>query len=304
MKIKRTDLANDPAPLIINLAPTGMVPTRGMSPYVPLQPSEIIRTVLDAATVGVSMVHLHARDLNDRPTYRKDVYAEIISGIREHRADLVIGVSCSGRDFGSLNERGDVLELGADLRPDLASLTLSSMNFARQASINSPDIIRSLLDRMLENDILPEFEIFDLGMANYASYLVEKAGMQGPFYANIILGNVAGAQCDFSSIAAIMAALPDNTIWGLGGMGTAQIASSALAAAMAPAVRTGLEDNLWMDRPRNRLATNRHMVERIHALAALADRSVMPPGDLRSLLKLRGEDSYRPSSSTSNDRLI
>lgn len=288
MKVTTTNLANDPMPLIVNLAPTGMVPTRDLSPNVPLQPEAIIQAVVDAADVGISMVHLHARDANDLPTYRKEVYAEIIGGIREHRPDLIIGVSCSGRDFGRLEERADVLELSGDLRPDMASLTLSSMNFARQASINSPDIIRSLLDRMLENGVLPEFEIFDLGMANYASYLVEKTGMQGPFYANIILGNVAGAQANFSSIAAITAVLPDDTIWGLGGMGASQIAVSALAAATAPAVRIGLEDNLWMDRRRTRLATNQEMVERIHDLASHCGRPVMPPAELRSLLKLRG----------------
>lgn len=274
-------------PLVVNLAPTGVVPTRDMSPKVPLQPQEIVRAVIDAASVGVSMVHLHARDENDRPTYRKEVYAQIIGGIREHRPDLVICVSCSGRDFGEFEKRADVLGLSADLKPDMASLTLSSMNFMRQASINSPDIIRRLLDRMLENQILPEFEVFDLGMANYATYLIEKTGMQGPFYANIILGNVAGAQANFSSIAAITAALPNETIWGLGGMGTSQISVSALAAITAPAVRVGLEDNLWIDRRRSRYASNQEMVERIHQLAAQADRSVMQPLDLRSLLNLQ-----------------
>lgn len=297
MKIFGKGPANEGSPLIVNLAPTGMVPTRAMSANVPLQPHEIVRTVLDAADAGISMVHLHARDATDRPTFRKDVYARMIAGIRESRPDLIIGVSCSGRDFCDLDERADVLGLGADLRPDMASLTPSSMNFARQASINSPDIVRSLLDRMLENGILPEFEIFDLGMANYMAYLVEKTGMQGPFYANVILGNIAGAQCDFSSVAAIVAALPDRTIWGLGGMGSTQIAASALAAASAPAVRIGLEDNLWMDRGRSRLATNRDMVDRIHALAGLCGRTVMAPAGLRSLLGLRAHDRCNRSRS-------
>ena len=291
MKININNYANDPMPLVINLAPTGMVPTREMSANVPLQPKEIISAVLDAADTGITMVHLHARDEQDRPTYRKEVYAQIIGGIREHRPDLVIGVSCSGRDYGGFNERSDVLSLSGDLKPDMASLTLSSMNFARQASINTPDTIRRLLDRMAERHITPEFEIFDLGMANYASYLINATGMKGPFYANIILGNVAGAQANFSSIAAITTAIPTETIWGLGGMGSSQIAVSALAVVTAPAVRVGLEDNLWMDRRRHRLASNQEMVERIHKLAAHADRSVMEPAALRSLLNLRDQNT-------------
>lgn len=291
MKANAKNFVNDQMPLVVNLAPTGMVPTRDMSPHVPLQPKEIVRAVVDAANTGITMVHLHARDEHDRPTYHKEIYARIIGGIREHHPDLIIGVSCSGRDFGGFEERADVLNLSGDLRPDMASLTLSSMNFARQASINTPDMIRRLIDRMLENQILPEFEIFDLGMTNYASYLIDTIGMQGPFYANIILGNVAGAQASFSGVAAITSALPDETIWGLGGMGAAQIPVSALAAATAPAVRIGLEDNLWMDRQRRQFASNQGMVERIHALAAHADRSVMQPAELRSLLNLRGLDT-------------
>ncbi len=286
--------ANDPGALIINLAPTGMVPTREMSAHVPLQPPEIIRAVLDAASLGITMVHLHARDEKGLPTYRKDIYAQIIEGIRTERPDLILGVSCSGRDFSAFDQRAEVLDLDGDLRPDMASLTLSSMNFARQASVNAPDMVRRLLDRMLERGILPEFEIFDMGMANYASYLIERTGMEGPFYANLILGNIAGAQATFPALAAITAALPGHTIWGLGGMGTAQITVSALAAAMAPAARIGLEDNLWLDRARNRPATNQEMVERLHCLASLSGRTVMPAAQLRQLLKLR---SWSPGGS-------
>ena len=279
-------LDGDAAPLVVNLATTGMVPTREMSPHVPLQPDEIVRCVLKAASTGISMVHLHARDPNGRPTYTRDVYARIIHGIREHRPDIVIGVSCSGRDFGDIEQRADVLKLKGDLKPDMASLTLSSMNFSRTASINEPEMVRRLLDRMLENDIVPEFEIFDLGMANYAAYLVAKNNIQAPIYANIILGNVATAQADLLSIAALTTALPAGTIWGLGGIASSQIEVTAIAAAVAPAVRVGLEDNLWMDRKRTQLATNEGMVERVHALAALADRSVMEPSELRAALRM------------------
>lgn len=277
---------DESSPLIICLAPTGMVPTREMTPHVPLQPNEIVRDVIEAGRLGITMVHLHARDEHGHPTYRKEVFAQIIDGIRESVPDLIIGVSCSGRNFKTFEQRADVLDLDGDLRPDMASLTASSLNFSRQASVNEPQMVLALAQRMLEREIVPEFEIFDLGMANYARYLVEKLGLKTPIYANIMLGNIAGAQADLLSIAAISHALPAGTLWGLGGMGNAQISVTALAAVLAPAVRTGLEDNLWLDRSRTQLTTNRDMVERLHQLAALSNRTVMKPADLRAHLRL------------------
>ena len=274
-------------PLIVNFAPTGMTANRELTPHIPIRPDEIIRDVLHASDIGITMVHLHARESDGRPTFKKDVYAKIISGIREHRPDLIICVSCSGRNFKDLNERAEVLNLGQDLRPDMASLTLSSMNFARQESINSPQTVRTLALMMLERGITPEFEVFDLGMANFLSYLVDKLGLVSPYYANIILGNIASAQADLLSIAALTNALPGGTIWGLGGIGNAQIHTTMLAASFAPAVRVGLEDNLWLDRKRARPATNIDMIERVHHLASLADRKIMDSGTLRDLLHFR-----------------
>lgn len=274
-------------PLIINFAPTGMVPTRGMTPHIPLQPTEIVRDVIDAADLGITMVHLHARDEQGNPTYRKDVYGQIISGIRERHPDLIICVSCSGRQFKSFEQRAEVLDLSGDLRPDMASLTVSSLNFPNYASVNEPQIVLALAHRMLERQIVPEFEIFDLGMANYTKYIVEKLGLKKPVYANIILGNIASAQADLLSLAAITHALPEGTIWGLGGIGSAQIPLSVLATAMAPAVRIGLEDNLWLNVSRTKLARNIEMIERVHQLLELSGRRVMRSSELRSQIQLQ-----------------
>jgi len=85
--------------LIVNLALTGMIPTKEMTPYVPLTPEEIITDVQKCGKSGVSMVHLHARDNDGAPTYKKDFFAKIISGIREHDEKMVIIVSTSGRTY-------------------------------------------------------------------------------------------------------------------------------------------------------------------------------------------------------------
>jgi 3-keto-5-aminohexanoate cleavage enzyme len=278
---------NNPLPLIINLAPTGMVPTKGMSPHVPIQTIDIIKDVLAAAEIGLTMVHIHARDHDGKPTYKKEIYGEIIAGIRDKRPDLIIGVSCSGRNFTELEQRADVLNLKGDLRPDMASLTLSSLNFSQQVSINEPRVVYALAERMLENEILPEFEIFDLGMVNVTKYLIEKLNITQSIYANIILGNIATAQADLLSIATLTTLLPPKMIWSLGGVGNAQISMTALGAAIAPGVRIGLEDNLWNDYSRQHYATNTQMVERIHRICSLSDRTIMSALELRHYLKLK-----------------
>jgi Uncharacterized conserved protein len=257
-----------------------------MSPHVPLQPNEIVADVLAAAEIGVTIVHLHARDEDGEPTHRKEVYARIIGGIRDVRPDLMICVSCSGRKVQRPEDRADVLGLSGDLKPDMASLTLSSLNFPRQASTNAPDTIAYLAQEMLERGILPEIEIFDLGMANVLHFLQDKGLVTRPAYANLLFGNLATAQADFLEIGAVVSRLPTGTIWSLAGIGASQLPVAAMAAAAAPGVRIGLEDNLWLDAGRTRLARNVELVERVHALAALMDRPVMPSNDLRAALQV------------------
>lgn len=274
-------------PLIINLAPTGMVPTRDASQYVPIQPQEIIDDVLACAELGITMVHLHARCELGKPTYKKEIYQRIISGIREKCPDLIIGVSCSGRDYRELEYRSAVLELTGDDKPDMASLTLSSLNFAKQASVNEPQMIMSLAEKMLANDILPELEIFDLGMINYAAYLIEKLQLTKPLYANVMVGNIATAQPDLLSIATMTSLLPKQIIWSLGGIGQSHRVVTAMAATVAPGLRVGLEDNLWSDHAREVLTSNQLMVKRIHNIASVVERNVMPSSMLRTQLGLK-----------------
>ncbi len=243
--------------------------------------------MLAAAELGITMVHLHARDENDQPTHRKDIYARIISGIREHRPDLIICVSCSGRFAKSVEERAEVLELTGDLRPDMASLTLSSMNFPHQASINSPEAVLKLVQRMHERDILPELEVFDLGMVNTIGYLQERGFLQPPIYANLLFGNIATAQAHLLEIGTMISRLPSGIVWGVAGLGAAQLPMAALGAAWAPAVRVGLEDNLWLDVNRTRLASNRDLLQRTQSLADALGRSIMASSEFRGHMRLK-----------------
>ena len=272
---------------ILNFAPTGMIPTKEMTQYVPISPDEIINDVLNVVDLGINMVHLHARDpATGEPTYKKEIYAEIIRGIRKKEKDLILCVSTSGRNFHEFEKRSDCLNLAGELKPDFASLTLSSLNFNKQASINSPQMIQDLAKKMLERGIRPELEVFDLGMINYAKYLIHKGLLQPPYYFNLILGNIACAQADMLHLGFMIKELPEGSIWSVGGVGDYQLQMNTMAIAAGGGVRVGLEDNIWYDTERTRLATNRDLVERIVSIAKAMGREPFSPKEARELLKL------------------
>lgn len=276
---------------IINFAPTGMLPTKDMTPFVPVTVPEIVEEVLEAVEIGITMVHLHARDqLTGEPTYQAEVYSEIIAGIRKFSSDLVICVSLSGRTFRGFKKRAEPLQLEGEAKPDMGSLTLSSVNFNKQASLNSPDMIQTLAREMKHRDILPELEAFDTGMINYAKYLERKGLIEPPHYFNLILGNIACAQADLLHVSVMLRDLPPNSLWSLGGVGDYQLMMNSIAIAIGSGVRVGLEDNIWYDPARTKLARNSELIRRIHRLAEANERKIMKPAELRRLLNL--EDGH------------
>ena len=268
----------------IVLAPTGMVPTRAMTPHVPLTPDEIATDVAAAAAIGITSVHLHARDADGVPTWEREVYARIVGAVREAAPDVLINVSTSGRTWSELEKRADALALDGDLKPDLASLTLSSLNFIGGASVNEPETIRGLARIMLDRGIVPELEIFDLGMVNFAHVLKKEGLLPGPVVANLFFGNVAGMQATLPEVGLAVERLPDGATWSGAGLGDFQLTAQSLAVAAGGGVRVGLEDGIWFDRARTRLATNPMLVERVHRLLDVHDRVAMKPDELRARL--------------------
>ncbi len=261
---------------VLNLAPNGMVPTKSLTPFVPITPDEIVRDITTCMEVGgITYVHLHARDEHGVPTGDSNVYAKYIEAIRNRFEDLMICVSCSGRIDPSFKGRSAVLDLKGDVKPDMASLTLSSLNFAKTASVNTPETIIQLADKMLDNGIVPELEIFDVGMLNYAQYLIKKGHLKPTFYFNIILGNIFSAQTKMSHVAAILSELPEDALWSMGGIGNAQVLAHMMAFSQGGGIRTGIEDNMWLDDAKKMLATNAALVKRVHDLAAITDSKMM-----------------------------
>jgi 3-keto-5-aminohexanoate cleavage enzyme len=274
--------------VFINFAPTGMIPTRHQTPYVPVLPQEIIEDVKQAYGLGITMVHLHARDdVSQEPCHEKETYAYIIEGIRKFAPDLIICVSTSGRTYREYERRSDVLQLKDDLKPDMASLTLGSVNFNKQASVNEPSIIIRLAEEMSHRGIKPELEAFDAGMINYAKYLIKRGILKPPFYFNLILGNIACAQADLLHAGIMIKDLPEQSIFSLGGVGDYQLRINSLAIAMGYGARVGIEDNIWYDRNRTKLATNTELIKRIKEIALANDMETMSSPELRRLLNLK-----------------
>ena len=280
--------------LIVNFTPTGMIPTKAMTPHVPVTVEEVVQDVRRAVEIGITMVHLHARDaVTGKSTYKADVYGQIIAGIRSFSKDLVICVSLSGRNVTDFEKRAEPLSLEGDLKPDMGSLTLSSLNFNHEASVNSPEVIQRLASEMKSRGIVPELEAFDAGMINYAKYLERKGVLEPPHYFNLLLGNIACAQADLLHLGIMIRDLPGNSFWALAGIGDNQLMMNSVAIVSGGGVRVGLEDNIWFDRARTRLATNSELLLRIHKLAEASERKVMSPSDFRKLLNLHaGQGHY------------
>ena len=199
---------------------------------------------------------------------------------------IVLCVSTSGRKFDELEKRSIVLDLEGDLKPDMASLTLSSLNFNQTTSVNSPDTIQALARKMLKINIKPELEVFDVVMINYAKYLIKKGLLTPPYYFTLLLGNIACAQANLMHLGYMINELPGDSFYSVAGIGNAQLPMNAVSIAYGGGVRIGLEDNIWFDDERTKLATNHDLIQRIVSLTKARGRAVMDPRTFRNLLRL------------------
>jgi len=265
--------------IIINFCPTGMIPTKKITPHVPISEEEIIEQTHEAYEIGITIAHLHARLQDGTPTYKKTNYQKIFEGVRKYCPDLIICGSTSGRDFPEFEKRSEVIEL----KPDMCSLTLSSLNFINQASVNEPDMIVRLTEKMKANGVTPELECFDLGMINYGNYLIQKNIIEGPFFWNLLFGNIAGYQAKISHISAAINEIPENHFFSLAGLGQNQLQVNSMAIAMGYGVRVGIEDNIWWDNQRTKKCTNIDLIKRIHTLIGINQKTFFNPKELGEL---------------------
>lgn len=291
-RIKTYIQENDPAPLsqydplIINVCLTGMVSSKMSTSFVPVSVDEIIEDAIKVYDAGARMVHIHARNENGTPTPDAKYYEKIISAIRAERLGMICCVTTSSRNWSEFDSRSEVLELEGDAKPDMASLTLGSLNFLTGPSVNSIDMIERLAIKMKEKNIKPELEVFDHGMINFAKYLERHELIFGKKYFNILLGNINTAPATIKYLSMMTEALPRDSAWGATGLGRFQLPMNVAAIIAGGHVRVGLEDSIYYDYKQEKLANNEELVKRIARIADELQRPLATDLEARSIVGL------------------
>jgi 3-keto-5-aminohexanoate cleavage enzyme len=266
--------------LIVTLAPTGMIPTKNQTPHVPITPNEIANDTYEAYKLGTSIVHVHARDQNGQPTYKKEIFEKIFKEIKRKCPDIIICASTSGRVHPHVEHRSEVL----DLYPEMASLTLGSLNFPQHPSINSMETIKKLANLMKERNILPELEIFEAGFINTAKYLARKNYLRRPLHFSLLLGSLGSFPPGIGDLAYLVQSLPSGSSWSATGIGRFQTQINVSAILMGGHVRVGIEDSIYYNYPKEELATNANLVGRIGRIANELGREIANPEETREIL--------------------
>ena len=266
--------------LIINAAITGCVLYQKDNPNLPVRLHEIVDCARQVCNAGASIVHLHARNVDETPSFEADAYIELVERVREVCGDVLVCVSLSGRHEPRVERRAAALAA----RPDMASLTLGSLNFINGPSLNAPDTICELASRIYAIGALPELEVFEAGFIHYAEYLIKRGVLRPPYYFNIILGSLGSAPLDLVGLGHMVGLLPAGAIWSVGGLGRFQLDANVMSIAAGGHVRVGLEDNLYFDRAQCDLADNPRLVERVARIARSMGREPTTADEARQMI--------------------
>ena len=268
--------------LIITVAPTGSVPTKEMNPHLPVTPEEIADSAVRCRKAGASLIHLHARDAQGKPTLDPQVFLRIHSLVSE-RTDMIAQISTGGRAGMDAEARSAAVRL---LRPEMASLTTGSMNFPDRVYANSFELIELLAGTMREAGTKPEMEIFEPGMIANAQTLAAQGLATEPLHFDFVLGSRGSLPATAKNLLYLSETIPPGSTWTVAGIGRWQLPMAVLAIVMGGHVRVGLEDNLYYRK--GELATNEQLVARIARIATEIGRDVATPEEARQILGLPG----------------
>ncbi len=270
-------------PCIICVAITGSVAQKSDNPAVPVTIAEQIESTHAAYQAGASIAHCHVRNDDGSPTSDPDRFALLMEGIRAHCPDMIVQFSTGGRS-GAGVERGGMLPL----RPDMASLTVGSNNFPTRVYENPPDLVDWLAGEMLKYDIKPEIEAFDLSHIFQAVAMAQDGRLKSPLYVQFVMGVKNAMPVDkevFDFYIRTLKRLAPDAQWCGAGVGAGQIKINEWSIAAGGHTRTGLEDNIRLDR--NTLApSNAALVARAADLCAKYDRPVATAKQARAILGL------------------
>ncbi|MFZ4788798.1 MAG: 3-keto-5-aminohexanoate cleavage protein [Beijerinckiaceae bacterium] len=234
------------APCIICVAITGSVPTQADNPAVPVTISEQIESTHASFEAGASIAHCHVRDDAGKPTSDPERFARLKEGLEKHCKGMIIQFSTGGRS-GAGRDRGGMLPL----RPDMASLTVGSNNFPTRVYENSPDLVDWLSSEMLTYNVKPEIEAFDLSHIVHAAKMAKDGRLKGPLYVQFVMGVKNAMPADeriFDFYIETLKRFAPDAQWCGAGIDPDQIRVNEWSIAKGGHTRTGLEDNIKLDR--------------------------------------------------------
>ena len=271
-------------PVIITAAITGALPRKKDSPAVPVTPAEQIESTHEAFEAGASLVHIHVRNPDESPGSDPELYGRVQEGVRKHCPGMIVQFSTGGRGREQ-SKRGGMLYL----KPDMASLATGSVNFPAQVYENPPDFVEGLAKTMLENDIKPEVEVFDLAMLYNAANLVKKGLLKDPPHVQFVMGipnAMPARRTIFDFLRSELKEVLPSATWVAAGIGRHQWEVNQWCLETGGHVRTGLEDNLRIE-PDRLAASNAELVKKVADACEKYSRKVATPAEARKILGLR-----------------
>jgi 3-keto-5-aminohexanoate cleavage enzyme len=268
-------------PVIITCPIVGAELTREIYPNLPLTPDELAVAAEGAVKAGASIIHLHVRDKDGNPSQSVDIFEEVTKKIRE-RCDCILQYSTGGAVGTPVKERCNPV----NLKPDMATLSMGSMNFGEELYENLNETIRQIADTIRENGVMPELEIFDYGQWETAERLLKKGDIPEKFHVDFVLGVPGGMSGEPRNLVYLVDRLPKGQNWTIAGMGRYQLPLAAQAIAMGGHVRVGLEDNIYY-RKGELAKDNAQLVERVALLAKTLERGVASVDQARGILQLK-----------------
>jgi uncharacterized protein (DUF849 family) len=271
-------------PVIITVAITGAVPKKKDNPAVPVTPAEQIESTQEAFEAGASLVHIHVRNPDESPGSDPELYGRVQEGVRKHCPGMIVQFSTGGRGRDQ-KLRGAMLHL----KPDMASLATGSVNFPAQIYENPPDFVEGLAKTMLDNDIKPEVEVFDLAMLYNAANLVKKGLLKNPPHVQFVMGipnAMPARRTIFDFLRSELTQVLPGATWVGAGVGRHQWEVNQWCMETGGHVRTGLEDNLRIE-PDRLAASNAELVKKVVDACDKYERKVATPAEARQILGLR-----------------
>ena len=276
-------MAQQDNPCMITVAITGSLPRKSHNPAVPISVTEQIESTHEAFEAGAVILHAHVRNEDESPSSDPDKFAALLEGVRRHCPEMIIQFSTGGRS-GSGEVRGGMLPL----RPDMASLSVGSNNFPTIVYQNPPDLVAWLAAEMKRYDILPEIEVFDLSHLHQAAQMQAAGAFVKMPYVQFVMGvkNAMPADRDvFDYYLSSLQRLMPGAQWCGAGIGAAQLTLNEWCVAAGGHARTGLEDNVRLDKE-TLAPSNAALVKRVIALCDKYDRPVATPQQARVMLGL------------------